>query len=315
MNATAAKVEAAPAQRWTGRSRGGVGNRAYMWVLRTFGLGVGYAILVPVALYFVFFAPRASRAAAEYRRRMGLERRGIFRNLLCAFRHFFSFGQILIDRVFFIGGEGDRFSLSFEGEKHIARALAARRGLILVSAHCGNWEVAAHCLQHFDATVNIVMLTAEADVAREYLERFKGRQRLIAADGSADASLAIASALSRGEIVAMHGDRFLASELRHTAEADFLGAPARFPLGPYLVAAVTGAPLLHCFVMRSGPLRYHFVLHEARELRFGRRSERRAALEGWLRAYVADLEAVLRRFPLQWHNFFPFWSEHTGATA
>ncbi len=295
-------------RRWTGRTRGGVGNWIFLQLLRSCGLWAAYLLLIPVALYFVLSARAAVRAAAEYRRRLGMRVGGPWTGFMQAYLHFFSFGQILLDRIALIGGLRQRFQLRFEGHAHMQQGLAQGRGLVVLSAHCGNWEAAAHSLTELQVPVNIVMYTAEVDHARRYLERFANPLlRVIAADGSADTSLAILAALSRGEIVAMHGDRYLEAEARHTATVSFLGQAARLPTGPYLVAAVSGAPLLHTFVMREGFYRYRYILGPPANLRFGDRSQRQARLRDWAQGYAAELEAVLRRFPYQWHNFYPFW--------
>src|SRR5207247_2596881 len=55
------------------------------------------------------------------------------------------------------------------------------------------------------------------------------------------ASLSLLSALRRGEIVAMQGDRALGT--RGDVLQPFFGAPAPFPLGPFVLARAAGAPV------------------------------------------------------------------------
>ena len=87
----------------------------------------------------------------------------------------------------------------------------------------------------------------------------------------------------------------------------FLGAAARFPTGPFNVAAVSGAPLIHAFAMREGTYRYHFYAYPHEHLDFARRKQRAGILRASVRRFVKRLEEKLRQYPLQWNNFYPFW--------
>ena len=51
----------------------------------------------------------------------------------------------------------------------------------------------------------------------------------------------------------MQGDRVYQ---RHSADLQFFSKPASFPLGPFLLSQVSGAPVLPGFVIRQGWLRY-----------------------------------------------------------
>jgi len=296
---------------WTGRTRGGlIGNWIFVTVVRWLGLHCAYALLVPVAFYFLFFAPRAYRASQDYLRRIGQANGSWMSRWWASYRHFYSFGRILLDRVAIIGGLAERFRFRFDGEAHLTDALAGGRGAILLSAHCGNWEAAAHLLRRVGARVNVAAYEGEVAYVRRYFDQvLKDRSfSLIALDGSAEGSLAIMSALARGEIVAMHGDRLMAGAEVHSAVLDFLGAPAGFPIGPYLLAALSGAPLLHVFAMRERACRYHFCAFPAERLAFEGREQRPRQLREWAGRFVGRLEQKLREFPFQWCNFYDFWA-------
>ncbi|MCA8945783.1 MAG: lipid A biosynthesis acyltransferase, partial [Planctomycetes bacterium] len=60
------------------------------------------------------------------------------------YRHFLSFGRVLVDRGYaFLGMMGE---VKFERDGHevIEEVLAGGKGVILMSAHLGNWELAAY---------------------------------------------------------------------------------------------------------------------------------------------------------------------------
>jgi len=87
----------------------------------------------------------------------------------------------------------------------------------------------------------------------------------------------------------------------------FLGAPASFPAGPHVVAAVSGAPMLHAYAIREGTHRYRFFAHPPEHLEFDSRATRDERIRQWTEHYASRLEAQVRRHPLQWCNFYPFW--------
>jgi len=296
-----------PARGWTGRVRGGVlGNWIFIALVRLCGLRAAYLLLAFVSPYYLLFAPAARRASVEYRQRLGCGRRSWLARLWGTYRHFFSFGQMLLDRVAILSGRADAFHFELDGEEHIREALDEGNGAVVVSVHCGNWEAAAQLLRRFNVPVNVVAYQGETAPIRRLFEKAdKARDfSLIEVGRSPDASIAIMAALRRGEVVAMHADRVTDDG---GVLVPFLGAAARFPTGPFNVAAVSGAPLIHAFAMREGTYRYHFYAYPHEHLDFARRKQRAGILRASVRRFVKRLEEKLRQYPLQWNNFYPFW--------
>lgn len=301
------KASVGSGQRWSGRTRGGViGNYIFYFLLRWFGLRAAYILLFPVAFYFLFFAPDALHASNDYRRRIGYGSSSRLAQFIGAYKHFLNFGKILLDRAAIIITRASKFKIYFDGEEHMRSALKEGKGLILVSAHCGNWEGAAHLLERLDVPINIVAYQGEAESVRKFLGKaLKGRcVSIIAADGQADSSIAIITALNRGEVVVMHADRFFS---QHSLAVRFLGDYTRFPTGAFTIAALSGSPLICAFAMREGMYRYHFRAYPPEHLAFAGHSNREQLLREWISLYVSRLEANLREYPLQWHNFYDFW--------
>jgi predicted LPLAT superfamily acyltransferase len=92
----------------------------------------------------------------------------------------------------------------------------------------------------------------------------------------------------------------------------FLGAPAPFSQGPYILAALLRCPVLLLFCTRAGD-GYRVALEP-----FAPRIElparrKQPALEEWTRAYAARLQEHCLGDPLQWYNFFDFWAADEPA--
>jgi predicted LPLAT superfamily acyltransferase len=88
---------------------------------------------------------------------------------------------------------------------------------------------------------------------------------------------------------------------------DCLGRPARFPIGPFALAAAAGAPVVYTFSTRTGRRRYRFEAVAAGELRYENRRDKQSDLARWVRDFAAQLERRVRAQPRQWCNFYPFW--------
>ena len=123
--------------------------------------------------------------------------------------------------------------------------------------------------------------------------------------GVPDASVEIVARLRAGEIVCMLGDRTM--EGRSMA-ADFLGAPVRLPVGPFAVAAATGAPVVPVFVVKSGLLRFTFTACDTIRVAPHAREERDSAIAAGIRMFASRLDSVVRAAPWQWYNFYDFWA-------
>jgi len=306
------EMPAAHETRWSGRTRGGlIGNWIFVTLVRYVGLRWAYALLVPVSCYFLLFAPAARRASRDFRSRIGYGGASWLAHMVGGFLHFYSFGQILLDRIALVATHSPRFQFEFDGEEHIRSALSQGKGLIMISAHFGNWEIAAHLLKRLDVRVNIVAYLGElAHIRRFFDDVLKNRAfSLIPMNDSVETTLKVMNALARGEIVAMHADRCVGSQGESVL---FLGSPARFPTGPHIVAALSGAPVIHAFAVREGMYRYRLHAYPAERLSFSGRKERGNQIREWIRVFAGRLEKGLREHPLQWHNFYEFWETNSS---
>jgi predicted LPLAT superfamily acyltransferase len=224
---------------------------------------------------------------------------------------FRAFTTVFVDRFLLESGHQDRFALAHEGLDDIVAAARERKPVILWMAHLGNWEVAAHCLKRFDVPLTLVIGKYED----ERLEAFQRdrlaeqRVRVVAVeDDSSFGVLEVVKALRAGELVTISGDR-LYDEKQRAIEVDFLGHRCRVPIGPYLLAGLTGAPLVPAFGLREGSLRYRFVALPPRAVDFSRRESREAAMAAAAQRCFDDLAGVTRRYPDQWYNFFVYWRQ------
>ncbi|HVU26411.1 MAG TPA: hypothetical protein VHG71_01585 [Verrucomicrobiae bacterium] len=293
---------------WSGSGKMRGGRRGvwfFITALRILGLRATYALTIPVAIYFSFRSPDVPATMDFHRRIFGpvpwWKRRWL------VFKHFFSFGRALIDRTAVLAGDTRHFSFSFDGEHHLRNALAEGHGVLLLTAHIGNWEAAGQLLSRIGAVINVTGFDNESPEVRALLNQAsKANFRLLPLTGSPTDAIALVAALKRGEIVAMLGDRAYGSA---SASIPFLDGTAAFPVGAYVMAAIAGAPLVHVFNLRESGGHYHFFGFPPQRPQMPPHHQRDAYLRDCAARFAANLEKILLRDPMQWYNFFPFWEK------
>lgn len=192
-----------------------------------------------------------------------------------------------------------------QGDK-IDKCLAAGNGLILWTAHVGNWEFASRLLAIY-APVNVARVV-EDKPAETTLRNLMASDRVKVVDlkQGVSATLELLQALRRNEIVAIQGDRVY----QHlTVDVPFFSQPTSFPLGPFLLSQVSGAPVLPAFVIRRGWLRYQTLVGDPIPAAPARRAtgDKQAGLYEATCQAVRFLETTLTAHYDQWMNFFDFW--------
>lgn len=275
---------------------------------------VAYVFLIPICLWFMLADRRGARASRDYLRRV-LGPASAPRETARVFLHFFTFARTLADHIALVSG-ADTAGWEFrtEGIEHILEPLGRGSGVILLGAHAGAWQAAAHMLRDYDVTVNVVAFEGEAEGVRRAMSRVESARahRVIAVDEGFTQIVEILAALRRGEIVAMHGDRTMGGR---TVSVPFFGKEARFPVGPYHLAALAGVPLVHALAMRTSGPGCRFMAWPGETLQKPSRRDRDAFHRACAARFAARLEEVLRANPYQWFNFYPFWGETLGVEA
>ena len=119
--------------------------------------------------------------------------------------------------------------------------------------------------------------------------------------------LSLKKKVANGEWVVITGDRVpVLNPERHTVSASFLGRPAAFPIGPYILATLLGCPVSLLFAYRKGDrIKVNFETFAERIVLS--RENRTRDLTYYAQCFASRLEEHCQIAPLQWFNFHPFW--------
>jgi lauroyl/myristoyl acyltransferase len=228
-----------------------------------------------------------------------------------ALRVFYSFCDFMVSYCYVPRASHDELLAMLtdpqRGSQVIDACLAKGNGLIVWTAHLGNWEFASRLLEMHGRPVNVARLVERDKPAEMMLRDLMSNDRLHVVDMNDPlASVKLLYALRANEIVAIQGDRTYHGS---DAEVPFFGRQASFPLGPFYLSDVSGAPILPGVVVRERWLRYRVIVGEPIVL--PRSEDRDEALRAGLGQAVRFLEENVRVHYDQWLTFFEFWPPAT----
>jgi predicted LPLAT superfamily acyltransferase len=289
------------------------------WVHKLFGRLPFRLCVYPVVLYYWATQGRARRASLDYLRRIEA-RHGVigeppgWRHTL---RHFFSFAETILDKTLALSGRYRFEHVQLMGAEPIAQHIERGQGAVFITAHVGCLELCrATAERQPGLRLNVLVHTAHAEQFNRMLRRLdpdSGVHLMQVTEVNAATAVVLAEKVAQGEFVAIAGDRVpvVASK---TTSAQFLGAQAAFPVGPYVLAALLKCPvyLMGCVRQGAGHAVHFDRLCDRVELPRGRRE---AALQQYTAVFVQRLEELLRRAPYEWFNFFSFWQQPAEAAG
>ncbi len=280
-----------------------------IWLIRFIGLhfgrGLARLFLYPITLYFYFRRGPERRASRDYFRRLS-GKPGSAWQVMCLIH---AFASTILDRVFLLARGLDGFRVSTRGVEELRRQLDRGRGVLLLGAHVGSFEVLrVLAAGRPECKLKLVMDKSKTPALTALLEALAPELADSVIDtgrGGTDIVLALSEAAREGAMITLLGDRGRPHEVMR--EVPFLGAPAPFPAAPWQIAALLEVPVVLCLGMYRGGNRYDLVFETLAEEVELPRADRNIALDAYIRHYAARLEHHLREAPCNWFNFYDFW--------
>jgi predicted LPLAT superfamily acyltransferase len=304
-----------PARHWAQMSEFSfiAGMRLLFWLGRIFGRWPFRMILYPVVLWYGLAKPSARLASRDYLRRLTSldDSARIKPGFPGVIRHFASFGECILDKMLLWCGLFDPGVVSLRGLEPIVADINAKRGGLLICCHLGNLDLCrVMSMRQAGLKMTVLLHTKHARKFNRLLAQLNPQSELNilqVTELTPAAAVSLMDKVKQGEFVAIAGDRIPVAPEPRVAFARFLGEMAPFPIGPYILASLFGCPVYLLFSLRTdggAEIRFELFRHAIRLSRKNRREEL-AALVG---DYAARLESHCRRAPLQWFNFYDFWS-------
>lgn len=287
-----------------------LGIRFVAWLLRAFGRRVVGTFLYVLCVYYALLHGTARRASREY-----LELAGRSAKFFDVVRHLHHFAQVAADRLLFLTGDWRSLRIEHHGHAFIEEAVHSGKGALLLGAHVGSFDAMRALAENHDVPMNVVADFSNAARINRVFGQLApaSKLRVISLSNDTESSpvttiLAIKAAIARGELVAILADRHDGNPSR-TVEVPCFGQPARFPIGPWVLAHALGCPLYFVAGLYTKPNRYDLYCEPfLSEVRLAR-GKREESMRPLVSKYAERVEHHARLAPYNWFNFFDFWSK------
>lgn len=289
------------------------------------GVKHAYALLYFVAIYYLIFDRSSVKNSLKY-----VNARFPNSNLVARICHLYKLiietGKNLIDlRLLERSPEKVKFVCN---NKPIEELIAKNKGLIMLTSHIGNWQIMMRKLPFFGTKNNIVMLPEENNAVKEFLkidnEEFnqskmeisdhdnpKDRLHIINPSNGIESVIEMLKELSDGHIVSIMGDRLpknsqITSENnqtdtknQQTLKVDFFGQEKLLPIGPFLIANASKAPIMILLLRRVAPASYSLETKSISIDKNTKNKEKR--ILSLAKQYSKVIEDFLKKSPYQWN--------------
>jgi predicted LPLAT superfamily acyltransferase len=302
-------TKASESDRWTTLPERGTpaSLRVIAWIAVHIGRSAARLLLYPVTLYFVITAHAARRVSYEYLKHV----RGGSARWWHVFRHFHSFAATILDRVYLLRGEFDRFDVTVHGKQIVQRQLETAKGSILLGSHLGSFEVLrALGVMQRKFPLKVLMDTVHNQNITRFLDALNPKiAGTVIAPDRPDTLIRVKESLDTGYFVGMLGDRVSGGD--KTTRCQFMDVPATFPAGPIILAAMMRCPVILFFGIYRGGNHYEIYFEHFADVIVLDRHRRGEETQLWMQRYAERLEHYARLAPYNWFNFYPFWDQAT----
>lgn len=302
----------------TKERKGLAGLKFMLWIYRIFGRGIFTLFLWPViGFYWLSGGPQreASRQWLQTVKTVAAQKNQPLPARMTSFHHFLRFGEAMLQKI--ASWRGDlRWGKEIDFAAGAEQALAAGQpgGRLILASHLGDIEACRALAQQVSGLViNALVFTDNAERFRQVMDEIApeaSKHVIPVSNIGPETAILLQQKLDAGEWVAIVGDRTAVNRqrggVRRVVWSNFLGKPAPFPQGPFVLAAALRCPVLLMFALREqGQLKLH--CEPFADPLLLPRATRQQALQDAVDRYAARLEHHALIAPLDWFNFFDFW--------
>lgn len=285
---------------WSGKTGGNKWMQKSLIILfKWINIRLLYFIMALVIPFYMIFNRKGYMSIYRYfRHRYSYSP---FKSFVNVYLNHFTFGQVILDRFAFYSGK--RFNINIIGNEKYEELINGENGFLMLSSHIGNYELAGYHLKAKNKSIYALIYGGETEtVMKNRSKMFEGHNiNMIPVTSDMSHLFEINNALRDGNIVSMPGDRIFGST--KYLELMFLGETAKFPLGPFAIAAQRDVPILSVFVMKEST-NYYTIYVKRIDSTATNRKER---IDFMAKQFVSNLEEVISKYPKQWFNYYNFW--------
>jgi len=191
-----------------------------------------------------------------------------------------------------------------EGLEHVETLLQRRKGLLILSAHFGSWELAPAVALCLTTPLHVIVRLLDSPALQRLAEAYRQRCGYHAIPRHTALTECL-KVLRRGEMVAVLMDQ---SSLRHESiQVEFFGTNAYTSRGPALLALRTGCPVVSGFLIRAGQGRHRLVFSQ--EIPVRRTGNLPQDIVENTQTFTHVIESYVQRYPEHWFWLHRRWKQ------
>jgi lauroyl/myristoyl acyltransferase len=215
-------------------------------------------------------------------------------------RMFRNFAKYLVDffRFPIIDEKYVNRYVTVKNKQYIEQALAKKKGVVMLTAHLGNWELGGLVFGALGYPFWAVALPHKNKKINDFFNDRRESKGVHVIQFGKAARMCL-SLLKENKMVALVGDKDYSNEAG--VVVDFFGRKTYLPKGPAGFALKTGALILPGFMIRNPDDTYTLHMEKPIESNGG------DTIETLTLKYAAIMERYIKQYPQQWYMFRQFW--------
>ena len=280
-----------------------------IWIILNLGRTIGRLFLYPIVVFFILTSStrRFSRRYLQLNFKQANKKKP---GVVDLFRHYYSFANMLLDRVYFLTGKSQQFTITLHNKQLIDALVKEGKGAILLGSHLGNFDaLRALANERDDVKIRALMYDNEQQNINLAFEKLNpSLKNDVIHIGTPNAMIQVQEDIQQGYFIGMLADRIEQDD--RSVSCQFLGEEVQFPGGPLIVAYLLKAPVILCFALHRGGNQYDIYFHLLKEKIILPRKGREEALQKLMQDYADILQQHAIEYPYNWYNFYDFWKDY-----
>jgi len=287
------------------------GMRLLFWIYRLFGRWPFRFVLYPVLCWYVLTQKKARQASRLYLQQLNAHNAmQVSTTFYGVLKHFAAFAETILDKMLLWGGLFKVDQVEYYGQASLHQQVENKKGALLICSHLGNIDMCRVLSRRYpDIKLTILVHTKHAQSFNRMMAKLNPDSQLDllqVTEMTPATAILLAERVAQGGFVVIAGDRVPVSPNPRVTMAEFLGKPAAFPIGPYVLASLLQCPVYLLFSLPiQGVPQVHFELLS--ESVNPKRAEREQVFQSLANKYAQRLNFFCASAPLQWFNFYDFW--------
>jgi predicted LPLAT superfamily acyltransferase len=304
-------------QHWSTLKESGTakGIMFLLWLHKTCGRNTFNLVMHPIMVYFFLFNSVARKASLDFLHTHAHVYPNYWKRLpdyRDVYAHMYSFGQSILDKLLAWSTPLSESEFEIANEPLLAEFMKKENGQLIIGSHLGNLEYCRGFVQRYkNKTINALVYDQHSANFVEVMQQLNPESRIHiyqVSDLDIGLILTLKSKIEAGEWLFIAGDRIPLTGEARTVSVEFLGRNAQLPIGPYMLAKILQCEVQLMFSYRKNEKVLFELVPFADHVIISRKSSEET-IKTYAQQYARELERQVAKAPLQWFNFYPYWSE------